>query len=189
MVGMCIICDGASQEEALAHLATLVARHGWAVQVVEDFPPQAAWCYSIGLAHGFDHPELVVVGGRIQMSGMLINQLAERVRSGERFRVGEQVRLPSGTVELGEVHPTHVEQGLIAMWPAYTQGLGAPPPRCRLLQIIPTAARCGAVPSSVLRLSDPAAEVVRSGTAVCRYPNRAERRAAGRGSRSRRAHR
>ena len=58
---MCVICDGLSQDEALFDLDFAIARHGWALQIVEPGSNDPGWTYTIGLTD-FDHPELVMVG-------------------------------------------------------------------------------------------------------------------------------
>ena len=78
-----IICDGASPEEARRRLATLVRRHGWAIQGVEAGPRSAPWAYTIGLSEMFGHPELVIAGVEGEVAAAGLNELAERVRSGE----------------------------------------------------------------------------------------------------------
>ena len=81
---MCMMCDGASRDEMLFSLHAKVLHHGWALQGVGGDGERADWMYTRGLSSGFAHPELVMVGGRIEDSGRVLNEIGELVRSGRR---------------------------------------------------------------------------------------------------------
>ena len=83
------MCDGYSEEEIHAQCDQLIAEYGWVVQQIGgggiDEPP---WSYTMGLSHGFDHPELVVVGLPPQRAIVLLNDLGRRVGNGGLFVPG-----------------------------------------------------------------------------------------------------
>jgi len=183
MVRMCIMCEGASRDEALFDLHAAVTRHGWGLQAVEGHdPPDLDWVYSVGLAGGFGHPELVVMSGQVQQDARLLNELGEMVRSGRRFEVGDAVPLSGGLVGIGAVHPVHIANGLVAVWQEYYEALGPPVPALRALQVVlPDGGACHHHQVSVPLLVDPTAGLVGRPRAG---PNRAERRARARRGRS-----
>jgi hypothetical protein len=155
---MCSICDGASHDDVLAFIHHHVRVHGWALQGVIDEPPdQPGWTYSIGLALSFGHPELVVVGGGMEVGGSVINDLGERIRRGRRFRVGDEVAFPPGPVTFAPVHPIHLERGLMASWQRYTELDRRPVPPLDALQVVlpELECSCGVVHETPL-LADPA---------------------------------
>ena len=73
----------------------------------DEHPPFA---YSVGIEHNFGVPELVVIGLKPELSMTIINEYCRRVRSGERFSVGERASgfLGGGfDCQFGAVHPDH----------------------------------------------------------------------------------
>jgi hypothetical protein len=139
---MCVICDGLSQDEALFDLDFTIARHGWALQIVEPGPGDPGWTYTIGLTD-FGHPELVMVG-LASDAGAVLNGLGERVRRGERFAVGDSTEAAGARVVVGEVHPAQVEDGLVDSWFAHYEAPGRPPPDLGVLQVSFTDCECRA---------------------------------------------
>jgi hypothetical protein len=128
MVGMCLMCEGNDRDDVLFHLDARIARFGWVCQAVTGHrPPALDWVYTIGLAGGFQHPELVVLGD-VESGSRALNELGEKIRSGRRFTAGDRIRLSSGGVTLGRVHPDHVAGGLVAMWADYYGSIGPPFP-------------------------------------------------------------
>ena len=47
------------------------------------------WSYSTGLFYHFKHPEIIVVGERIELMYRMINAIGDRVQAGEKFRPEE----------------------------------------------------------------------------------------------------
>jgi hypothetical protein len=172
---MCVICDGLSRDEAMFDFEALIARYGWALQIVEP-GPGLGWVYTVGLTD-FDHPELVMVGGAGD-AGAVLNGLGERVRQGERFSVGDSTEVCGAGVVLGEVHPAQIEQSLVDTWFAHYEVPGRPIPEMRVLQVSSTECECRIcrlrldTPTWVLDDSTPDLPRVR--------PNRAIRRAGAR---------
>lgn len=61
---------------------------GWAVMYVMDSPPFA---YTVGLTASYGHPEVVLYGLPQGDAMGLLNNLARRVKAGERFGHGQRV--------------------------------------------------------------------------------------------------
>jgi len=183
MVGMCIMCEGNDRDDVLFHLDAAIDRFGWVCQAVEGHdPPDLDWVYTVGLAGGFDHPELVALGD-IPSGAEVLNELGALVRSGRRLAAGERIRTSSGVVTLGRVHPDHLTGGLVAVWVDYYGSLGPPFPEPEVLQVIrPDPSCCAEHRFTLPLLSDPKAELVRT---LPPGPNRAERRAQQRATRQR----
>ncbi len=76
-----------------------IRAHGWALQAVlgdEESPP---FVYTVGLA-GFGHPELIVFATTQATAAVVLNELGELVRAGERLGAGTRVPLACGAVHL-----------------------------------------------------------------------------------------
>lgn len=135
---MCLMCDGYSEEEIHAQCDQLIAEYGWVVQQIGggdiDEPP---WSYTMGLSHGFDHPELVVVGLAPQRAIVLLNGLGRRVRNGGSFVPGSLAENAGGSLEVtfGPVHPLLWEGPLLVGWRAYYESRGLAPDQ-RALQVV-----------------------------------------------------
>ncbi len=71
----------------LLQVSRQLRRYGWALIASESggYPYQ----FTVGLASGFDHPELEVFGLPPDMGRDLLAALVERVRAGQRLRAGE----------------------------------------------------------------------------------------------------
>src|SRR5690349_15721263 len=82
------MCDCPSDDELFRGIDQQIdARHWQLIGVgFGEGPSSTPWTYTIGLAEGFDHPELCLVGACCwTCSGSLLNALGERVQRGERF--------------------------------------------------------------------------------------------------------
>ena len=73
-------------QKTMDHITT----HGWAVTGVFGDEAWASFSYSTGLTN-FSHPELVVTGLPVNLAGIVINLVGERIRSGAVFTAGDQV--------------------------------------------------------------------------------------------------
>src|SRR4051812_11447602 len=116
MVGMCEICDGASEDEARQQLAGLIEKYGWAITAVQGGRENLSWAYTVGLVERYGHPELVVTSLADEDAGRLLNALGNRVRTGERFAPDTAALVGTVPVRIVAVHPVHLEQGLMAAW-------------------------------------------------------------------------
>jgi hypothetical protein len=134
------MCDGATYEEALEDLDRVVKRHGWAVQGVEG---QRPWAYTIGLAERFGHAELVMTGVDWQLSVHALNALGMMVATGEVLYPGrEGVVVCETEIAFGQVHPVHISNGLVGMWPAlYLDHRRVEPPPVDFVQALPLPGR------------------------------------------------
>jgi hypothetical protein len=177
---MCMMCDGADLDDVLFHIDGQVTRNGWALVPVDGGAHRPSWIYTIGLTDQ-DHPELVMAGVDLDFSVAVLDYLADRVWCGERLDTRQHVRcVETFDVELADVHPAHVERGLINMWRVYYQALGPPVPEPWVRQVIlPDDNCCAEHQGSQLRLDD-AADMI-----GFRSLNRAELRARRRQPRSR----
>lgn len=171
--GMCVICDGATEDEFLFDLYGKIDRYGWAVIAVEASHDTPNWSYTVGLSDGFGHPELVVVGLQPYDAQRLLNLIGGHVRRGERFDAGTRLAVPQAGVEvhLGEVHPAQWEHGVFAMWEGYYEALGPPHPDEQAIQVLLPTGSGGGRPHMRHLLSRPD-DVLHQPR-----PNRAQRRA------------
>src|SRR3954447_13322413 len=79
-----------SIREHLDQTRKLIDRHGHAVQAVMGTPTSPGWAYTVGL-HRHGLPELIIVGGlTVADQHGILNELALRMRAGERFEAGER---------------------------------------------------------------------------------------------------
>lgn len=136
---MCDMCDGVTPDEARFNFLWMIERFGWALQYVEGpTSVEDAWCYSIGLAERFSHPELVVVGAPMQVAGEVLNELGDRIRWGTRFEPGDAALDVAGEdVYLGYVHPIHFDRGVFASWVDLYEAMGRMPEAAALEVVLP----------------------------------------------------
>jgi hypothetical protein len=68
-----------------------VDEHGWFVMQVMagEEPDEPAFAYTIGLHSSYGHPELIIVGLRIDLMLALLNVCGNRIKAGERLPVDE----------------------------------------------------------------------------------------------------
>ena len=168
---MCQICDGASIDEVRKAVDRKIDLHGWVVQAVEGGADSDPWAYTIGLVEQFQHPELVVTSLDATVAGRLLDDLAERVRGGERFAPGS-TDVGGVEVHFVPVHPWQFANGLFAMWFDHYRRFGSDDLLLSALQvIIPGWPYCSRHAHRAPRLdrSEPAVGGPR--------PNRAQRRA------------
>jgi hypothetical protein len=75
-------------DEADRKLIADVERVGWHVVLIPEQDGTPGWAFSIGLWRSFGHPEFVVFGLPLELSGQVINALGQRARAGETFAAG-----------------------------------------------------------------------------------------------------
>lgn len=132
---MCRMCDGWTLDEAQADLHDRKQRFGWALQGVEGSRP---WAYSIGLLERFGHPELVMAGVPLDAAAAMINALGDRIQAGEDFLEGDRIREGEVELEVGDVHPVHLTNGLVRQWEEhYGRHRELAPPELWVLQVMP----------------------------------------------------
>ena len=160
----------------MADIHTHIDSGSWALQGVEAGEHQRPWVYTIGLTQNFGHPELVITDGDVRDSALILNQVGEWIRQGDRFVQGAVVESDGGTLEFGPVHGTYVRHGLCASWSAYSAWAGTDPGPLELLQVITTGSSyCGGHEGMRRSLAVPGAFAM-AGSG----PNRMERRRAAR---------
>jgi hypothetical protein len=85
-----------------------VARHGWAVLMIEEDDEGPAFAFSVGLFQTFGHPELLILGLAPPVAQPLVNALGEAIRSGRRFEAGGRCEgvasVPLALVAVDERH-------------------------------------------------------------------------------------
>ena len=116
MAPVCIMCDGATRDEARASLRDKIESFGWAAQGVMPADGFPGWLYTIGLIERFGHPELVVTTCDPAAASSLLRDLLGQIEAGASLVGLEQVILPSGDYELGQVHAAQLRAGLLASW-------------------------------------------------------------------------
>ena len=68
---------------------TDIREHGWhVVKVFDEEEPEYGFAFTVGLPTTFGHPELLVVGMRLELMHVLLNNLGEELRGGRRFEAG-----------------------------------------------------------------------------------------------------
>jgi hypothetical protein len=80
----------------LAHLEGRIAEDGWAIHTVlpllDDPDPDPPFAYTVGLSGPrFGHPELLVVGLGRDTTHIVLTDLCERVRDGQRLHAGQRI--------------------------------------------------------------------------------------------------
>lgn len=126
-------CDGWSDEEILQHYADLIDQYGWAIVGVGGGRNTPPFAYTVGLTRYHDHPELIVSGMAGRDAAAMLNPLAEHVRDGHRYSVGDvivsftphrhqllRVNDPSRLVYAQEMYGVHGAQPVPALQVAWT---------------------------------------------------------------------
>lgn len=63
-----------------------IKEHGWLIQAVMSSETSPGWAYTIGLRE-LDHPELVIANLPPKVAHGVLNELADRVKNGEKLTV------------------------------------------------------------------------------------------------------
>ena len=94
-----------------ARTEEVIEQYGWMVQAVFGSGPRRPdLAYTVGLT-GLGHPELVVFGLPVETAHPLLNDLGERVRSGETLAAGTELSFgawPHRVHLLSAPHPDRV---------------------------------------------------------------------------------
>lgn len=100
-----------------------VRDRGWHVLNILEDGEEPGWSFTVGLATTFQHPELVVVGLKLELMHLLLNNLAETIREGRRYTPGETITdlLEDYSCKVIKVDRAHYHEWLgYACW--YHQG-------------------------------------------------------------------
>ena len=73
-------------------LLSSIERVGWHVVMVPEEGNTPGWAFSVGLFQSFSHPEVVVFGLPLELSGQVINSIGEEIRAGKTFEAGSEHR-------------------------------------------------------------------------------------------------
>ena len=150
---MCDICDGKTIEEVRQGTHQNVLRHGFTKVAVGDHG--RGWVYTIGLLDNYVHPELVVVG-ELSEAAWVVEELAQRVLTGERLTPGGTVHLDGLDLAVVPVHPAHFARGLLNAWLDYYREAGRWELEPEALQVVvPDHAHCAEHQPLHMRLDDP----------------------------------
>jgi Domain of unknown function (DUF4262) len=141
---MCLMCQGWTADEVNADTDARIRQHGWTAVSVYERGGGPTWTYTIGLADR-GHPELLVANAKIERAMAVITDLATRVVGGESLADAEWVTyLDDDEAALCDVHPVHVERGLVGSWQRYYDWRGGSVPALRVRQVVlPDDEFCG----------------------------------------------
>lgn len=91
-----------------ARIADSVRKHGWHGIAVEGKDREPSFFYTIGLAHSFGHPEIVVCGLDLRVMHALASDVVADIRTGKRFVAGETCAgiIEGYSVAFRDVHRT-----------------------------------------------------------------------------------
>jgi hypothetical protein len=132
---MCILCDGATEQDLFEDFRDRIAQYDFTMLSVGD--ESASWTYSIGLLASFGHPEFVITGLDPGSASGVITGLVDRIRRGERFTASSPDTVHAGVpFRFGEVHGSQWTHGRFAMWCAYYDRFGGAPAPLSAVQIL-----------------------------------------------------
>ena len=122
---MCWMCEhpGATEQDYLSHMKSLIAQFGWALQGVERDRSRPPYAYTVGLTTR-GKPELVATGLPAVRAASLLNEVAAHMMHATMPEPGEQVPLLGGPlIEFVEVAmpPAH----LLVAFELYGAGIRA----------------------------------------------------------------
>ena len=178
------MCDGASRDEVLFDVHGAISRQGWYGCRVTAHPPDLGWAYTIGLASR-GHPEFLVLDPPDDIARIL-QTLSESVQRGEIYRHHETGQIGPYRARFREVHPKHLDDGLIALWEDYYESLGEDVEPSVLQVVLDHDGECPDCQTAVPRLDDPTVPTLRSPR---RARSETERRDAARRRRARKRQR
>jgi hypothetical protein len=168
---MCRVCDGETFEEYIADARLRIAVNGYMMCGVSDdevYP----WVYTAGLVDAAGHPELIVASVSTETSVEVVKGLAEAIVGGERFEVGEHLRVSGHPVRIGAVDDVQYRLDTFNMWHELREAGVLDAPSLCAVQVILDGGFCREHGDVQPVLSDPDARV----GALRVRPNRAARR-------------
>jgi len=113
---MCERCHDPEDAALNRWFDTTIERYGWAITGVEADDETVPWLYTMGLADGFDHPELIVVGMRYEAAKRLLNELGDRIRNGLRITTSSVPEVGDHLFTVGPVDPEQFDLETFAIW-------------------------------------------------------------------------
>jgi hypothetical protein len=137
------MCDCPTDDDLFHSIDQQIDARRWKLIGVGfgEQPSPTPWMYTIGLAEGFGHPELCMVGACCwTCSGSLLRALAERVGAGERFDRAMCAAVEDDLgVELVGFRPVQgsaLVTSWFAAWHAYYRSKPYAPPPLEVLQVV-----------------------------------------------------
>jgi hypothetical protein len=67
-----------------------IEKYGWEVIMIEETDYLPSFAYTIGLMENFKHPEIIILGLKIQTSKLILNQLGEKIRNGDNVELNKR---------------------------------------------------------------------------------------------------
>lgn len=113
---MCIMCDGATPDEARASLRHRIENHGYALQGVHPSGGLPGWVYTVGLTERFGHPELTIAACDLAGGESMLRHLVALIEDGAWLEDLDEVRVRGEAFGIGTVHPAQLRAGLLATW-------------------------------------------------------------------------
>lgn len=77
-------------ESVIADIDADIKKYDLSVVFINEDEEAPCFAYSIGLYHSFKHPEIIVFGLDQELAGWIINELAQRIKAGERCDVDRE---------------------------------------------------------------------------------------------------
>jgi hypothetical protein len=122
---MCAICRGATTEEVFLGLHLQIVDRGFAIVTIGTRAENKGWAYTIGLIDSTKHPELVVAGYPLGHAVDVLDELGAAVMAGVRLdSPGDHLVLRCTEIGTRLVHERHLQEGLMAFWYSYYEGVG-----------------------------------------------------------------
>lgn len=86
--------------------------YGWHVIMVPEDEQGPSFGYSVGLFQSFDHPEIIVIGLKLEAIHYLLNKMGDAIREGIRFEPGQFYSnlLEGVDCYFTSVHPDHYKE-------------------------------------------------------------------------------
>jgi hypothetical protein len=154
---MCSICDGETFEEYIAGARLRIAVYGYMMCGVNDdyvYP----WVYTAGLSDARGHPELIIASASLETNAVICKAMSETIMSGDRFEIGEILRVAGKRVRIGAVADIQYELDTFNMWHELREAGVLNAPRLSAVQVVVEDGRRKHRDVQPM-LSDPAARV------------------------------
>jgi hypothetical protein len=78
-------------DETLDDIRRIIAEYGWWVGMIPGDDDGPAFAYTVGLWETLKHPEIIILGLKLQSMHGILNGCGEMIRKGARFEDGVQV--------------------------------------------------------------------------------------------------
>ena len=111
--------DGNDLDDVDLQVINDVDAYGWHVLLIPEEGDLPAFAFSIGLFYTFQHPEILMIGQKIENMHQLINGIGESIRAGATFQDGGSYPdvVEGYDCVFVSVDPTHYDEYLgYAQW-------------------------------------------------------------------------